>query len=277
MSRLSTLLITALLCLLANTGIAQPKAKLWDIWAVSDPRSTLTVDHSPWQDVLNRNLRGYKKQTRFAYALISDQDRKVLEDYLASLSKVRVSYLAQAEQLPFWINLYNALTVQVILDHYPIDSIFDIDISPGLFSNGPWGKKLVVIEGAKIGLDDIEHRILRPIWRDPRIHYAVNCASIGCPNLSPVAFTTDNTEAQLNYAAKLYINHPRGIKIKRGKLYTSSIYEWFREDFGDTDRQLIEHLNAFTLPELRRKLIKIKKVSDSLEYDWGLNGVQQPQ
>ena len=84
--------------------------------------------------------------------------------------------------------------MKVVLDHYPVDGIRDIDISPGLFAGGPWDKKLVEIEGDDVSLNDIEHRILRPIWRDPCIHYAVNCASIGCSNLRPTAFTAANAE-----------------------------------------------------------------------------------
>ena len=122
---------------------------------------------------------------RIGYGAVSDEDRKSLDAYIAALAGHPGSRRAlnRAEQQAYWINLYNALTVQVILDHYPVESIRDIDISPGLFADGPWGKKLVTIEGEAVSLDDIEHRILRPIWKDPRIHYAVNCASIGCPNL----------------------------------------------------------------------------------------------
>ena len=107
------------------------------------------------------------------------------------------SLTSRDEQLAYWINLYNALTVKVILDHYPVKSILDIDISPGWFSIGPWGKKLVAVEGVEISLDDIEHRILRPIWRDPRIHYALNCAAVGCPNLLREAFTGATAEVLL--------------------------------------------------------------------------------
>ena len=146
-----------------------------------------------------------------------------------------VSSLNRGEQLAYWINFYNALTVQVILDHYPTDSILDIKISPGFFSIGPWDKKLVTVEGEELSLNDMEHRILRPIWRDPRIHYGVNCASIGCPNLLTTAYTADNVDGLLTENAVAYVNHPRGASLQNGALTVSSIYDWFEEDFGGNE------------------------------------------
>ena len=99
------------------------------------------------------------------------------------LSGVAIGGYAPDEQRAFWINLYHALTVRVILSHYPVSGIREIDISPGLFARGPWDRKLIPVEGVELTLNDIEHRILRPIWRDPRVHYALNCASLGCPDL----------------------------------------------------------------------------------------------
>ena len=99
--------------------------------------------------------------------------------------------------------------------------------------NRHWKKKLLTIEGEEVSLNDIEHRILRPIWRDPRIHYAVNCASIGCPNLVSTPFTAENTEALLDQGARNYINHPRAVNISsKGKVTVSSIYSWFESDFN---------------------------------------------
>ena len=122
------------------------------------------------------------------------------------MAAVRVSGLGRDEQCAYWINLYNALTLEVVLDHYPVDSIRDIDISPGLFSQGPWGKKLITVEGEQVSLNDIEHRILRPIWRDPRIHYAINCASLGCPNLQPRPFTGRTLDHALDLAAMRFVD-----------------------------------------------------------------------
>jgi hypothetical protein len=186
------------------------------------------------------------------------------------LTQTAVSRLNRNEQKAFWINLYNALTVKVILDHYPVKSIRDIDISPGLFSDGPWGKKLVSVEGEDISLDDIEHRILRPVWKDPRVHYGVNCASHGCPNLQPEAFTAENSDELLDKGAREFVNSPRGARIENGKLTVSSIYVWFKPDFGGTDAGVIDHLKKYAQPGLRTQLEKIDRISDN-QYDWTLN------
>lgn len=167
------------------------------------------------------------------------------------------------------------MTVKTVLEHYPVDGIRDIDISPGLFADGPWGKELVEVAGEPLSLDDIEHRILRPIWRDPRVHYAVNCAALGCPNLAPRAFTAANTEAQLEAAARAYVNHPRGVMARRGKLVVSSIYIWFKADFGNTDPGVISHLKAYARPDLAARLMDARRIDDHT-YDWALNGIASP-
>ncbi len=169
---------------LSIEALFAPSAKLWERWIAHDPNATAGIDHGTW----NRFLKTYVSDGddgvyRVAYGRVTGADKRVLEDYVAGLAATPISGYARAEQLAYWINLYDALTVKVVLDHYPVDSIRDIDISPGLFADGPWDRKLVEIEGEDVSLNDIEHRILRPIWRDPRIHYAVNCASIGCPDL----------------------------------------------------------------------------------------------
>lgn len=172
--------------------------------------------------------------------------------------------------MAYWINLYNALTMQVVLEHYPVDSIRDIDISPGWFSDGPWGAKLVGVEGEQLTLDDIEHRILRPIWQDPRIHYTVNCASVGCPNLALEAYTTANYNELAEAGVRAYINSPRGAVVDKGRLKVSSIYAWFKTDFGGTDASVIQHLRQYAEPELAAELDGVKKISDDF-YDWSLN------
>jgi hypothetical protein len=158
----------------------------------------------------------------------------------------------------------------VVLDHYPVDSIKDIDISPGFFSSGPWDKKLVTIEGQGLSLNDIEHRILRPVWQDPRIHYGVNCASMGCPNLQRKAFTAQNTDGLLDKAAREYVNHPRGVSMEDGDLVVSSIYDWFQEDFGGSEAGVIEHLMQYAEPGLKQKLQGFDDIDDD-RYDWSLN------
>jgi hypothetical protein len=257
--------------LTAPAAWAAPKAELWDRWLKHDAASTATVDHQAWQAFLIAYVKpGSDSVNRVAYGDVTPADRVRLGAYLNILQTTAVSGLNRAEQRAYWINLYNALTVSVILKHYPVESIRDIDISPGFFADGPWGAKLLRIEGEEVSLDDIEHRVLRPIWRDPRLHYAVNCASIGCPNLARKAYTAANSETLLDQAARAYINHPRGVSVTGAGLDVSSIYVWFEADFGGSDQGVIQHLRQFADPALQAKLKDIKRIDDD-HYDWSLN------
>ena len=261
-----------LLLVLTASVQAAPAARLWDKWAAHDSSSTQTVDHSTWDAFLAAHVqRADDGINRIAYGSVSAAQKQAVADYVAALEAVVVSGLSRPEQLAYWINLYNALTVKVVLDNYPVSSIREI--KSGFFSSGPWRKKRVQVQAEKLALDDIEHRILRPIWRDPRIHYAVNCASLGCPNLQPRAFTAGTAERMLEAAAAEFINHERAVAFKGGELVVSSIYEWFKEDFGANDKAVIEHLSRYADVMLARKLAASTRIDDD-HYEWQLNDVQ---
>lgn len=250
-----------------------PSADLWKRWQEHDPSSSAQVDHSAWTRLLQNHLSpaasGVARVDYKAFAGASG-DRAALKSYLSSLAKTQVSTLNRAEQMAYWINLYNALTIEVVLDHYPVASIRDIDISPGLFGSGPWGKQLIAVEGEALTLNDIEHRILRPIWKDPRLHYAVNCASIGCPNLQAKAWTGATLEQMLDQAARQYINDPRGVTVQNGKVTVSRIFDWFIEDFGGSEKSVLSHLKLYAEPGLKAQLDQAGGLEDTA-YDWSLN------
>ena len=267
----ATLLLAGVL-LYGSAVWGAPKADLWPYWQNHDPGSLVEVDHGRWGRILQQYLdTSHPSGTnRLHYNRVSAEDRQSLQDYLHDLQEVRVSSLNRAEQMAYWVNLYNALTVEVILMHYPVASIRDINISPGIFSRGPWDAKLLTIEGQQVSLNDIEHRILRPLWRDNRVHYAVNCASLGCPNLQPQPFTSQNTEMLLEKAAHEFINHPRGVSFNGNRVEVSSIYFWFMEDFGGSENGVREHLQKYLAPENLPKLNAAKKGLRH-QYNWQLN------
>jgi hypothetical protein len=271
--RRAGLVVVALAATLA-TAHAVPRAELWERWLSHDPDSTITLDHTEWEHLLERYLRpDPDRVNRFDYAAVTPHDRATLSAYLEMLSAAPVSGCGRREQLAFWINLYNALTLDVVLRHYPVDTIRDIDISPGLFADGPWGLKLILVEGEAVSLDDIEHRILRPIWRDPRVHYALSCAAIGCPQLNGEAFTGENTERLFEESARAYINHPRGVTVTPRGLVLSSIYRWYRDDFGDDTAAVFEHLRGYAEPALAEVLAASPPVL-GYHYDWRLNDIE---
>jgi hypothetical protein len=256
--------------LFAGDLLAAPRAELWPRWQAHDQASTMRVDHGAWAEFLKRHRRvDAAGVARIAYARVTPADRAALSAYIQTLEAVPVSRLARAEQFAFWVNLYNAVTVRVVLDHHPVASIRRIGISPGLFAIGPWGAKLTRVEGEPLSLDDIEHRILRPIWRDPRVHYAVNCAAIGCPNLAAEPFTGDDLEAQLDRAARAFVGDRRGVMFDGDRLVVSSIYRWFQDDFGPDDAAVVRHLRRYADPALAARLTERARLDED-RYDWSL-------
>jgi len=257
--------------LTTKPSAAGPKAELWDRWTQRDPSSSLKVDNTLWQKFLDARLKNNPAGLNTVdYAGVTAEERKYVDDYVALLSRTEVSKLNPAEQKAYWINFYNALTIQVILDHMPVKTIMDIDISPGLFAQGPWGKKLVMVEGEELSLDDMEHRILRPIWSDPRIHYGVNCASVGCPDLIMNPYDPETMDATLTANAIAYVNSPRGVRMEGGDVIASKIYDWFVEDFGGNEAGILAHLRQYAQGDLKVALESATKISD-YEYDWALN------
>lgn len=277
LSRRAAMTAAAGAAMILTTGIGSfealfaPSPELWPRWQEHVRGSNRTVDHTTWDRLLKTYIvPGADGVNRFAYNRVSRDDRKALIAYLDSLAATPIEKFDRPEQFAFWVNLYNALTVKLILDNMPVASIRDIDISPGLFAVGPWGAPQIAVDGERLTLNDIEHRILRPIWRDPRIHYAVNCAAIGCPNLQNTAFTSANTEALLNAGARQYVNDPRGVSVDGGNLIVSSIYIWFREDFGGNDSGVLSHLRQYADPTLASALAGKTAIADH-RYDWSLN------
>jgi hypothetical protein len=254
---------------------AAPKAELWARWQKHDPANRQKIDHAAWDRFLKKYVVVPHPSgiNRVRYQELSPEDLKVLKGYLQEMQGVAISNYSRAEQKAYWLNLYNAVTIDLVLARFPIKSIRDVNISPGLLARGPWGAKLTSVEGERVSLDDIEHRILRPIWKDNRVHYALNCASLGCPNLQPTAFTAENSEALLERGAAEFINHPRGVSIQKGRLQVSSIYVWFQEDFGGTAEELMEHWQKYANPALADAL---DKYTGGLahDYDWRLNSVE---
>ena len=259
-------------CLLFSFGApAAPEAELWERWTAHQPGSAATIDHTAWAALLNKYLaRAESGLNRFRYGAVSTADKMALADYLDALQAIRIGEYNRAEQRAYWINLYNAATLRVVLDRYPVTSIREIKLGGGLFSGGPWGKKFLRVEGEDVSLDDIEHRILRPIWKDPRIHYAVNCASVGCPNLSATAYSAGNFDGLAEAGARAYVNSPRGVRAENGMLKVSSIYTWFKADFGGSDAGVIAHLRRYAEPALAARLESITRI-DGDSYDWSLN------
>ncbi len=259
-----------LLSVFTKAVIAAPTSDLWAVWNVSDERSDVVVLHTQWSDFLAKYASSVdsKTSTRLVnYSAVSKLDHGMLKHYIMKLSELDPVSLNRDEQFVYWVNLYNAITVDVILDNYPVKSITKLG---GFFSFGPWDQDVITISGESITLNDIEHRILRPIWKDKRIHYALNCASIGCPNLYWEAFESSKLEVQLERATQTFINSAKGVEFKEGKLVLSEIYNWYAVDFGDSEA-LKQHLLKYLEGASYHHQLKSYSGGIDYQYNWALN------
>ena len=260
-----------LLILTAPLSYGQSTDSIWDKF---DSANTATIDHSDWQVILDAYLvtddpsgiHLFDYQTLQA----NTTDRQRLNRYLEHLQKLDPRQYARDVQMAYWINLYNAVTIRVVVDAYPVESILQIH-NGETTDSGPWKDIHATVAGVPLTLDNIEHDILRPIWQDNRIHYAVNCASLGCPNLASEAFTAENLERLMDECTKDFVNHLRAVEfLDEAFGVTSSLYFWYMEDFGGSEEGVLAHLQKYADEDLAEQL---KSFDGSLdhEYDWRLN------
>ena len=232
-------------------------------------------DHKVWTEVLKNFVIVNGAASKVNYkALKASPDQ--LNQYLTTLSGVSsADYKAYSDKqkIAFLINAYNAFTLKLIIKNYPVKSIKDIG---GLFSS-PWKKEFFKLFGKDMYLDKIEHKILRKKFNEPRIHFAVNCASIGCPALRGEAFTAEKLDDQLNEQAKLFLmdKSRNSFDQKKKELTLSKIFKWFDDDFEKNGSTVPKFVARYmTEDEALQKEIANYKVDDYSDYDWGLNEVK---
>lgn len=225
---------------------------------------TTPPSHQLWNELLKAHVKANGVVDYRGFV----REKPKLEQYLNLLSENAPdrSTWSKNEQLAYWINAYNAFTVKLIVDHYPVKSIRDLGPSlkiPGL--RDVWHYEFFEIGGSLASLDQIEHAILRKEFDEPRIHFAINCASVSCPPLLNEAFVAEKLESQLNQVALAFVNHSMHNKISPTHAELSSIFSWFKEDFTKKGT-LIDYLNQYS----KVKLKPDAKIS-FLDYNWALN------
>jgi hypothetical protein len=237
---------------------------------------TAMPDHAPWGALLARfAAEGTDGVTRVDYAgLKADAGAMAaLDAYIAALEAADPASMEPQTRKAFWINLYNAVTVRVVARAWPVASIKDIGLGGSLgalFAGGPWSAKLVRVAGEDLSLDDIEHVKLRKEMPDPRIHFVVNCASIGCPNLGKRPYAGETLDAQMDAATRAYVNHWRGVRFdEQGRMIATRLIDWYAGDFGGR-KGAIAFLKLYADPDLRAKIEAAGRVY-RYEYDWAVN------
>lgn len=264
---ISTLALAVVVAAITLASKAHARDEL-DGLAKFDESSAAVVDHAAFDDFLAKYVsRLADGRTAVDYGSVAKADREKLGLYIELLETTDPTTLGRPEAFAYWVNLYNALTIKIVLDRYPVKSIMQIrsGIRPG-----PWRNIATTVDGKDLSLDDIEHSILRRGFGDNRVHYACNCASYSCPNLLEKAFRGANLEATLDAAARAYVNHPRGVRFDEDRLVASSIYKWYAEDFGGDEAAVIAHFREYAEGDLRQRLASVRMIS-KYAYDWGLN------
>ncbi|MGK0315598.1 MAG: hypothetical protein ACI86M_001830 [Saprospiraceae bacterium] len=181
-----------------------------------------------------------------------------LNAYLTSLEKTKFNTRwSRSEKLSFWINAYNAYTIKLILDNYPVKKITD------LYGGKPWDKKWIKLDGKTLSLNNIENDIIRPEFKEPRIHFAVNCAAKSCPPILNSAFTASNLEKKLQSQTKKFINNTQHNTLGKSEITISKIFDWYGADFGNVASFVAKYANSTVKPTAKIKFN---------EYDWALNG-----
>lgn len=221
------------------------------------------VEHRIWDSLLQKHVT---VEGRVDYnGFRADSSR--LNDYLDLLRQHHPNkkHWSREERLAYWINAYNAFTVKLVADHYPVESIKDIKNGVP-FVNTVWDIKFIEIEGQTYDLNNIEHGIIRPRFEEPRIHFAVNCAAISCPKLSNRAYTPEKLDAQLTQAAQSFLADEGKNRLNAGAVQLSKIFNWYGGDFKTGGQTLLAYINQYAPVEIRENA----EVS-YLEYDWSLN------
>ena len=217
------------------------------------PGQSQAIDYTQYAEILKKYVSA---SGRVDYTALTKQRSNLnqIVEYLGARSESKLN--SKETKLAFWINVYNANTIKLIVDHYPIKSITELD-------NGkPWDVKRVSVDGKLYSLNQIENDIIRSQFKDPRIHFALNCGAISCPALLNKPYQPEDLYQQLDRQASLFLNSSLN-KINSKNSRISKIFEWYKDDFGD----LLKFINSYT----GVKLSSSTKI-DFFEYDWSLNG-----
>lgn len=249
---------------------AGPKVTVGGITPAAEQVSIGRVDHSRWDTLLRKycDLDGYVNYQAWHD---SQADTLQLDQYLSHLSQANPQLAAsQASKLAFWVNAYNAVTVKGILREYPTSSIRNHTAK--LVGYNIWDDLLLPVGGKNYSLNQMEHEVLRKMG-EPRIHFAIVCASIGCPPLLNQAFTPESLDAQLTHNAKRFFADPEKFAAtSRGELKLSKILQWFPKDFGPDQAAQLRKIAPFLPTQEAQTLATSGRARISyLDYDWNLN------
>ena len=245
-------------------------SQVTSFWDKSDESNEKSIDHSAWQKTLEKFVEEHKSGiNRFDYKALKEdgESNEALIEYLLQTSEVDPRSYSKPEQLAYWINKYNALVVYLVTSQFPIKSFEEIRLAGP--DTEPWDLKITSVQGEQLSLREIRNDILIPIWRDNRVHFALCDASRGGPTLGKETYRSDNVQELLESATSTYLNHPRGVSLENGEAIVSSLLEWYMDDFGSSEMEVITFLRGHVTPSLASQLEELTEFRTT--YDWRIN------
>lgn len=238
---------------------------------ITAPASAAEPDYRLWQELLSKH---YDPARGMNYKGLK-ADKTALDRLRQQMAAVDVASLSRPEQLAYWINLYNINVVGVVVDNYPVESIRDISTDPIIRLN-VFKKPSVQIKGGTLSLDDVEHKKIREPFKDPRIHFAINCAAESCPPIRPEPFVGARIGQQLDDQARKFLNGPMGVRLEQDGselvLHVTKIMDWFKDDFEQWGGGAVPFLKKHLSPDKVKRIGAAKKVELEFDdYSWKLN------
>lgn len=230
-------------------------------------------DYSAWNELL---ARYYDPAKGMSYKALKAHDAQTLAGLRRRLAEVDPASLAKNDQLAYWINLYNVSVVAVVVDHYPVESIRDVSTDPIIRLN-VFKKPYVQAKGGAISLNDIENDKIRAGFKDPRIHFAINCAALSCPPIRTEAYAGSRLGEQLDDQARKFLNGPHGVRLEKDGdslvVHTTKIMDWFGEDFDKWGGGRLAFIKRYVSPEKRGEIDRAggRVKLDYDDYSWKLN------
>lgn len=236
----------------------------------ADSRTQKVTDTSFSHDLFNQVLKEHVDKGKVDYAKLKANPEK-LETYLDMLAIAKPASMSYNSQLAFWINTYNAFIIKGVIDHYPTPSVRKVKLFGGFFSRLKFH-----VAGGSYTLNQIEHDIIRKEFVDPRVHFALVCASIGCPPIENTVYLPETIEDQLDAVTLKFVTNPEKVRLDREKriLYLSEIFKWYKEDFTEGYDGVADFLTDY-LPSEDTDFVLAKDVKiQYLDYDWSLNDIK---
>lgn len=227
--------------------------------------------HHLYQNVLSDFV--IKGQIDYARLKAQPVELQSYLDQLAAVKKTQFHRWNQAQQMAFLLNLYNAATLQLIITHYPVESIKDIG---HLFRNA-WQKKFIHLFGKQVSLDYVEHDLLRAEFGDPRIHFALVCAARSCPPLRAEPYLAHKLEGQLNNQGHIFLADPskNRVDLANKQVYLSKIFSWFKEDFRKDGENILDFVSHYLTADVARQVRQTHFNVQYIKYDWALNEIKR--